>query len=325
MTKKCRVSRKSSCRWTSFESQFQDGREPAGSISLPGGVSRLGTVPSASKERQRPCSCGAYQESTGGPWGVCVDELLQTECVKDLAAGPDAGYVKLLELFAYGSFSDYKSKCVVWTMGFIFMCDDPPHFFRGSKFITCPHSSSACKVKALKYNITSFKMSGKCICRDIFLVTFPPSLSPSSFLPPSSFPLLPFSLFVPPSLLLPPFSSLLSPFLSLLPPPLSFLPPSPPSLPPLPPSFLPSFLQTIPYSTLLTELDIQDLRILEVSIERERERERGGGGGWGRRERGERERGRERGERERDSNHRDVNCVGFDHRSNIQWCDGGKT
>ena len=111
----------------------------------------------------------------------------------------------------------------------------------------------------------------------------PSFLSPSSYLPPSSF--LPFPPSFPPSS---PSSPLLFP---------SSLPPLPPSLPSLPPSFLPSFLQTIPYSTLLTELDIQDLRILEVSIEREREREGGEGGGG---ERGGRERGGGREGRERE-------------------------
>lgn len=42
--------------------------------------------------------------------GVYVfGELLETECVKELSTGPDANYVKLLELFAYGTYSDYKS------------------------------------------------------------------------------------------------------------------------------------------------------------------------------------------------------------------------
>lgn len=43
--------------------------------------------------------------------GVYVfGELLETESVKDLATGDNASYVKLLELFAYGTYSDYKRK-----------------------------------------------------------------------------------------------------------------------------------------------------------------------------------------------------------------------
>lgn len=43
--------------------------------------------------------------------GVYVfGELLETECVKGLAAGPSAGYVQLLEIFAFGTYGDYKSK-----------------------------------------------------------------------------------------------------------------------------------------------------------------------------------------------------------------------
>ena len=42
--------------------------------------------------------------------GVYVfGELLETECVKELLKGPDASYAKLLELFAYGTYADYKS------------------------------------------------------------------------------------------------------------------------------------------------------------------------------------------------------------------------
>ena len=48
--------------------------------------------------------------------GVYVfGELLETECLKQLAIGPLAGYAQLLQLFAYGTYSDYKSM-------FIFIC-----------------------------------------------------------------------------------------------------------------------------------------------------------------------------------------------------------
>ena len=43
--------------------------------------------------------------------GVYVfGELLETECVKELSSGENANYVKLLELFAYGTYKDYKRK-----------------------------------------------------------------------------------------------------------------------------------------------------------------------------------------------------------------------
>lgn len=42
--------------------------------------------------------------------GVYVfGELLETDCLKNLDAGPHASYVQLLRLFAYGTYSDYKS------------------------------------------------------------------------------------------------------------------------------------------------------------------------------------------------------------------------
>ena len=45
--------------------------------------------------------------------GVYVfGELLETECVRELASGDNASYVKLLELFAYGTYKDYKCKQV---------------------------------------------------------------------------------------------------------------------------------------------------------------------------------------------------------------------
>ena len=43
--------------------------------------------------------------------GVYVfGELLETECMKELSRGTNANYVQLLELFAYGTYKDYKRK-----------------------------------------------------------------------------------------------------------------------------------------------------------------------------------------------------------------------
>jgi len=43
--------------------------------------------------------------------GVYVfGELLETDCLKQLSEGPNANYVQLVKLFAYGTYKDYKSK-----------------------------------------------------------------------------------------------------------------------------------------------------------------------------------------------------------------------
>ncbi len=36
------------------------------------------------------------------------EELLETDCIKQLSEGPDSNYTKLLVIFAYGTYSDYK-------------------------------------------------------------------------------------------------------------------------------------------------------------------------------------------------------------------------
>ena len=46
--------------------------------------------------------------------GVYVfGELLETECAKDLASESNNSYLTLLEIFAYGTYSDYKGECLV--------------------------------------------------------------------------------------------------------------------------------------------------------------------------------------------------------------------
>ena len=43
--------------------------------------------------------------------GVYVfGELLECECIKQMSGGPHESNVKLLEIFAYGTYSDYKSE-----------------------------------------------------------------------------------------------------------------------------------------------------------------------------------------------------------------------
>lgn len=49
--------------------------------------------------------------------GVYVfGELLEEESVRDLDSGPHAHYIRLLELFAYGTYKDYKSKGTAHSM-----------------------------------------------------------------------------------------------------------------------------------------------------------------------------------------------------------------
>ncbi len=54
------------------------------------------------------------QKALEAPGVYVFGELLATECVTQLAEGPNANYVKLLELFAYGTYSDYKSTLYVF-------------------------------------------------------------------------------------------------------------------------------------------------------------------------------------------------------------------
>ena len=58
-----------------------------------------------------PASVELVKQTLEAPGVYVFGELLETECIKQLAEGSesDASYVKLLELFAYGTYSDYKS------------------------------------------------------------------------------------------------------------------------------------------------------------------------------------------------------------------------
>lgn len=141
--------------------------------------------------------------------GVYVfGELLETECVRQLSEGADANYVKLLQLFAYGTYSDYKSmsmsvgSSLMWHLN-VFV---PPLFLGEANSLPALTPAQLIKLK----HLSIISLASKC------------QVSVFNYAAPSL---------------------------------------HPPSIPcPL------SNMQTIPYSTLLTELDIQDLRTLEVSV-----------------------------------------------------------
>ena len=48
--------------------------------------------------------------ATGAPGVYVFGELLECDCVRSAATGPHARSVKLLEIFAYGTYEDYKSE-----------------------------------------------------------------------------------------------------------------------------------------------------------------------------------------------------------------------
>lgn len=57
-----------------------------------------------------PAAVELVKQALEAPGVYVFGELLETECVRELLGGPDANYVRLLELFAYGTYGDYKSE-----------------------------------------------------------------------------------------------------------------------------------------------------------------------------------------------------------------------
>ena len=49
------------------------------------------------------------RQATAAPGVYVFGELLETDCVRELEGGNSAEFVRLLELFAFGTYSDYKS------------------------------------------------------------------------------------------------------------------------------------------------------------------------------------------------------------------------
>lgn len=64
------------------------------------------------KTAKGPAAVELVKQALEAPGVYVFAELLETECVRQLVDGPDANYVKLLELFAYGTYTDYKSMSV---------------------------------------------------------------------------------------------------------------------------------------------------------------------------------------------------------------------
>ena len=86
--------------------------------------------------------------------GVYVfGELLETECVKELAGGTNANYVQLLELFAYGTYKEYKRKIfeivlILVKLGNWFLC-------RAKGITTSVNSTTVEEIKTLNNCIIS--------------------------------------------------------------------------------------------------------------------------------------------------------------------------
>jgi len=62
------------------------------------------------KTARGPAVAELIKQALGAPGVYVFSELLETECVKEVASGPHANYVRLLEIFAFGTYADYKSK-----------------------------------------------------------------------------------------------------------------------------------------------------------------------------------------------------------------------
>jgi len=60
------------------------------------------------KTARGPAVAELIKQALGAPGVYVFSELLETECVKEVASGPHANYVRLLEIFAYGTYADYK-------------------------------------------------------------------------------------------------------------------------------------------------------------------------------------------------------------------------
>ena len=65
------------------------------------------------KTAKGPAVVELVNQALGAPGVYVFGELLETECIQELAAGPNASYLQLLEVFAYGTYTDYKSESVL--------------------------------------------------------------------------------------------------------------------------------------------------------------------------------------------------------------------
>lgn len=78
------------------------------------------------KTARGPAVAELIKQALGAPGVYVFSELLETECVKEVASGPHANYVRLLEIFAYGTYADYKSK--FYPISSIPSSSNPPSF-----------------------------------------------------------------------------------------------------------------------------------------------------------------------------------------------------
>lgn len=63
------------------------------------------------KSAKGPAVAELINHATASPGVYVFGELLECECVKAISSGPHAKSVRLLEIFAYGTYDDYKSEC----------------------------------------------------------------------------------------------------------------------------------------------------------------------------------------------------------------------
>lgn len=61
------------------------------------------------KTAKGPAAAELVRQALEAPGVYVFGELLETNCVKELSDSPEKAYSRLLELFAYGTYSDYKS------------------------------------------------------------------------------------------------------------------------------------------------------------------------------------------------------------------------
>ena len=86
--------------------------QPAPILSLVSSCQGLEQFLLLAKTARGPAAAELVKQALEAPGVYAFEELLETECIKQLSEGPDSNYMKLLEIFAYGTYSDYKSMSV---------------------------------------------------------------------------------------------------------------------------------------------------------------------------------------------------------------------
>lgn len=62
------------------------------------------------KSAKGPAVAELINHATASPGVYVFGELLECECVKAISSSPHASSMRLLEIFAYGTYGDYKSE-----------------------------------------------------------------------------------------------------------------------------------------------------------------------------------------------------------------------